>query len=643
MALVRAAALAVLMALGWLAPALAAPIEAYGRLPAIEQVAISPDGTMLAYVVTDGEKRAVVIRRTSDKSMVRGLNAGDTKVRDLRWAGSGHVLLTISVTTRAEGVLGRRREYFMVEDMDIATGRQRALMEKQAGAMNVVYGLPEVRIIDGTPIAFLHGIYFSDGSYGRLALFRINLKTGGSSIVESPLEDVDDWVIDASGEVIAQSEYDQKSGRWTLKLKTGRSWRTRDSRIVPTGSPSLYGLGRDSHAIVAGALNADGQPTYGEYSTGTETGAAAPLQDDFDTLIHDPVTQLLIGGSALVGDEERYTFFDPKTQSAWRTVAKAYAGNRVSLASWSDDRRKIVVRIDGADGPAFGLVDLDAKSAVWLAEIYGGLGPDGVAEQRAISYKAADGTEITGYLTLPKGRDPKGLPLVVLPHGGPAARDEPGFDWWAQALASRGYAVLQPNFRGSEGFGWKFMSAGFGQWGRKMQTDLSDGVRDLAAKGIIDPKRVCIVGGSYGGYAALAGATLDPGVYRCAVSVAGPADLRRFLQWGQQDFTSSQNSRLRYWTQFMGVDGIKDPDLADISPASHADAVSIPILLIHGRDDTVVPYEQSRIMETALKKAGKPVTLVTLDGEDHWLSRGATRLQMLNAVVAFLEANNPPR
>jgi dipeptidyl aminopeptidase/acylaminoacyl peptidase len=193
-----------------------------------------------------------------------------------------------------------------------------------------------------------------------------------------------------------------------------------------------------------------------------------------------------------------------------------------------------------------------------------------------------------------------------------------------------------------EGFGWDFVKAGFGQWGKAMQTDLSDGVRDLAKQGLIDPKRVCIVGASYGGYAALAGATLDKGVYRCAASIAGPSDLKRMLTDNEKRFGTVHNAAVRYWLRFMGADGVKDPDLTVISPAKLADQVEIPLLLIHGKDDTVVPYVQSQIMANALKKAGKPVELVTLEGEDHWLSGGATRLQMLTATVAFLEKNNPP-
>ena len=205
--------------------------------------------------------------------------------------------------------------------------------------------------------------------------------------------------------------------------------------------------------------------------------------------------------------------------------------------------------------------------------------------------------------------------------------------------ASRGYAVLQVNFRGSAGFGAQHLQAGYGQWGRKMQTDLSDGVRHLAGQGLIDPARVCIVGASYGGYAALAGATLDRGVYRCAASVAGVSDLRRMVGWSK---TNKGRTAQKYWIRFMGADDPDDPVLRELSPAEKVEGVTTPILLVHGRDDTVVPLEQSAIMQRALEKAGNPAEMVVMNGEDHWLSRGETRLRMLNAVTMFLEKNNPP-
>jgi dipeptidyl aminopeptidase/acylaminoacyl peptidase len=271
--------------------------------------------------------------------------------------------------------------------------------------------------------------------------------------------------------------------------------------------------------------------------------------------------------------------------------------------------------------------------------VYGGL--TAPLEVRRITYEAADGLQIPGYLTLPAGGPATMLPLILLAHGGPAVRDTSDFDWWAQALAAQGYAVLQPNYRGSA-TSQAFMQAGFGQWGRKMQTDLSDGVRYLAAQGIVDPARVCIVGASYGGYAALAGVTLDHGIYRCAVSVAGPSDLKLMLRWSNGKYGGRSSIAERYWERFMAVSGPDDAALEAISPIRHLDAVSVPVLLIHGRDDTVVPYEQSEAMYDALRRAKKQVDLVTLKHEDHWLSRGETRLQMLQTSIDFLRANNPP-
>jgi dipeptidyl aminopeptidase/acylaminoacyl peptidase len=175
-----------------------------------------------------------------------------------------------------------------------------------------------------------------------------------------------------------------------------------------------------------------------------------------------------------------------------------------------------------------------------------------------------------------------------------------------------------------------------------MQTDLSDGVRFLVREGIADSGRVCIVGASYGGYAALAGVTLDPGVYRCAASVAGLADLKRMLDWVNVKNGSGRNHAQRFWDRFMGVTGPGDPVVSRISPVDHVDAVNVPVLLIQGRDDTVVPFEQSEVMFKALRRSQKSVELVVLDHEDHWLSRSETRLQMLKSTVAFLHAHNPP-
>ena len=619
------------------------PLAAYGALPALEQVAISPNGRLLAIDFVKGEQRTIVVEDLTAQKIVTGVKVGETKVRFLQWAGDDHLIVTSSVTSGIFGVLVDRGEWFMAADLNVASKKLAPLLGDIDFAGNMVYGSPVVREVGGKPMLFLQGMRFI-GDEGQATLFRVDLDGDRSTPVsDMPGELGVEYLVGADGKPAAVTQYDALSKSWVLKVWTGAGWRQAEAEKAAIETPEMRGLGRDGRSILIGDREGDEFVLRELAPDGSKLSEPLPIPSDA-AVIHDPASHRLIGAAALHGDSLEYRFLDPHDDLQWRAIAAAFKDRSIELASWSDDRRKVVVRVTGAsEAPSYALVDLDAGAAIALGGEYPGLGPEGVGRVEPVSYKAADGLPLTGYLTLPNGRDPKKLPLIVFPHGGPAARDEPGFDWWAQAMASRGYAVLQVNYRGSDGFGWRFMSAGFGEWGQKMQTDLSDGVRYLAAQGTIDPARVCIVGASYGGYAALAGAALDTGVYRCAVDVSGLSDLSRFVAWGK----SREGARAgvgteRYWTRFMGASGLADPHLAAISPAAHADKVTVPVLIIHGKDDTVVPFEQSQIMVDALKKAGKSVELVVLNHEDHWLSHSDTRLQMLQATMDFLLKNNPP-
>jgi dipeptidyl aminopeptidase/acylaminoacyl peptidase len=223
-----------------------------------------------------------------------------------------------------------------------------------------------------------------------------------------------------------------------------------------------------------------------------------------------------------------------------------------------------------------------------------------------------------------------------MPHDNPNSHDQAIFDWQAQAFASRGYAVFQPNYRGSTGLGEPLRLAGKGQLGRKMQSDISDGLAELARRGLVDPKRACIVGIGFGGYAALAGVTVQRGLYRCAVAVAPITDLSRFQNTSYRE-AGFDPIVLRWLRETLGP----SEDFAAISPRKRAAEADAPILMIHGKDDVCVPFSQSQSMADALKDAGKPYELVALPEEDHWLSRPATRQQMLVTAVAFVEKHNP--
>ncbi|MGH6911535.1 MAG: alpha/beta hydrolase family protein, partial [Phenylobacterium sp.] len=542
---------------------------------------------------------------------LHGLGVGEAKVRDVQWAGPSHIILMTSVTAKLQDFVAPRAEYFRIFDYNLETQKLAPLLRDAPGMLPLIFDAPVVRVLGGKPYLYVQTYRFNSSGQSALALFRIDLATDRTSMMEAGGVDSRDWLVGDDGVAAAQVAADAQSGRWVLKLKAGAGWRENRTIEAKVERPNLIGLGRDAKSVLIGE-RVDGSVQIREVSP--EGVWSEPLKLQGDATIFDPLHHNLIGLRTLEGDEVRYSFFDPKDRAAWAAVRKALAADQATLVSWSDDRSKFVVATDSAtEGPAYCLVDLESGAVSRVGVAYESLRPDDISPVRPVRFKAQDGLELSGYLTTPRGRDAQTLPLVVFPHGGPAVRDGPGFDWWAQAMASRGYAVLQVNFRGSDGFGWKFLEAGFGQWGRKMQTDLSDGVRELARQGVVDPKRVCIVGGSYGGYAALAGPTLDPGVYRCAASYGGISDLRTFAPWVRsQNGVGSQ----RYLIRFIGAESARDPSMSEISPAAHADKVSVPILLIHGKDDTVVPLEQSQRMADALKAAGKPVELVVLDGTD---------------------------
>ena len=633
----------------------AAPLEAYGKLPSMDMVTISPDGAKVAFVQEVSGKQAVVVDQLSPSAVISELPPTGQKVRALIWADPTHLLVVKSQAGYAgREVQSNLTEFVTVQSFDLVKRKVTPLFGKDlstsqlrttssATTLNAISGQPQVRTVKGHTVVFARGVLFVD-SRSAPALISSDLTSGEEALVDSAhsSDQGRQWILDDQGVPVAQVTYDEGIQTWTLRLKRDSSFVEAYSVKAPNDQPSVRGFSPDGASLVLQTIRDDGAAEYHLVSLADgKLGPAISQYDAYSTMIDDPVTQHLIGGVKMAM-EPTYTFFDPKDQAAWNAVTATYAGEQVDPVSWSNDRSKIVVRVTGIKhGVEYAIIDLAAHKAMDVGPVYADIKPDDLADVALAAYPAKDGLKIDAFLTLPIGREPKNLPLIVLTHGGPAARDEIGFDWWAQALASRGYAVLQPQFRGSAGFGWKLESSGFGEFGRKMQSDLSDGVRALAAKGYIDPKRVCIVGASYGGYAALAGVTLEQGVYRCAVAVAGVSDMRDMVGRGLVD--ASRSSTVRYWDRFVGAKGPTDPVFDEISPVRHAAQASVPILLVHGKDDTVVPFSQSTKMETALKSANKPVEFVTLDREDHWLSREETREQMLKATVSFLEKNNPPQ
>jgi dipeptidyl aminopeptidase/acylaminoacyl peptidase len=310
--------------------------------------------------------------------------------------------------------------------------------------------------------------------------------------------------------------------------------------------------------------------------------------------------------------------------------------NRVISMS-SDGEKMLIWSGSAADPGTYFYYDATTAKMSMLARPYGSMTDKPLANMDSVSYAARDGLQIPAYLTLPTGVEVRQLPLIVLPHGGPFLRDEWGYDTWVQFLANRGYVVLQPNFRGSTGYGRDFVAKGEGQWGRTMQDDLDDGVKWLVEQGKVDPKRVCIMGGSYGGYAALWAAVRNPEIYRCAISLAGISDLAAMIKYDRRSFAAT-----RYYTAWRErVQGDKGFDLNTVSPLYAVDRINIPLLIAHGTDDENVPLAQSKKLHEALLKANKPHSYIVYEGEGHGFDNPANATAFLEQVEQFLRTNNP--
>jgi dipeptidyl aminopeptidase/acylaminoacyl peptidase len=628
----------------------AAPLEVYGRLPRLEHIALSPDGSKVAFVRTNGEQRILVITELASGRLLGTVRAGDDKLRAIEWADDSHVVIETSVTGVLHGNMFRMSnvwEWFQTQVYDLASGQvfpipQSKNSSEDLALLNVVGSL-EVRRVRDRTVVFVEGAKLGKGGRGQYlerVLLSVDLDNHVVHQVSEAKPETVGWVVDGNGAVAAEETYVQKSGQWSMLIPHDGHTQAAASGTGLIEFPYILGMGPTADTLLVSSIE-DDEPVWRLLSL--KDGTMSPPMAERKQLEHpieSRVTHRMIGG-VHIGDSAEYVFFDPATEESWKAIVRAFPDERVVLESASNDFGKVIVRVEGQrDGFAYQLVDLGTHHAEALGDIYEGVSAP--FEVRRITYTAGDGLKIAAYLTLPRGKPAQKLPLIVLPHGGPAVRDTADFDWWSQALADQGYAVLRPNYRGSN-VTRALLTKGFGEWGRRMQTDLSDGVRYLAKEGVIDPARVCIVGASYGGYAALAGVSLDPGVYRCAVSVAGPSDLQRMLTWiNLRQGSAGANQTQRYWDRFMGVSGPDDPALDAISPIKHLGAITAPVLLIHGKDDTVVPFEQSQVMYDALQREKKDVELIPLNGEDHWLSRSATRLQMLQSSVAFLRAHNPP-
>jgi dipeptidyl aminopeptidase/acylaminoacyl peptidase len=641
------------------APALAQdaplPVEAFGRLPAVSGAAISADGSKIALAMSQGDQSFISVIDLNERRRIfaAGVEA-NSQLRSVSWADDTHVEFVISRTFHPGEVLPsnmrfrgspRRVDYYRTGLVELGTEEMRLLTTNEEDPW-ADQGSYLVAPIEGDP------------GYGRMigrargtdainpTIYRVNLATGRVRLAhaQGTNEDTIGFVLDERGDVAARIDSDRSSNRWRVFVYDDANPRMLMEDHSATGEPiNLEGLLPDGRLA---ALDEDESGEFFALHAISRTDGAREVlfqreKNEIDYAINDPWTRQVVG-VAWTEVEGRQQFFDAQLQTAYERVAALFEDGSAILSSWSRDRARMLVYGEhGFDGGGYYVLTPADGALQRISMLYPELAEGANGVRQSITYRARDGVRIPAYLTLPPVENPRGLPLVLLVHGGPHARDHFGFDWWASFLASRGYAVLQPNYRGSTGYGASWEDAGRGQWGGLMQTDVEDGVGALGRAGIIDPARVCIVGASYGGYAALAGATLTPDRYKCAASIAGVSDLNEFLRQRQQA-TGDESMASDFWRISIGDRQEDRERIRGVSPANLADRVQIPILLIHGTDDTVVPIAQSRRMLDRLRDNGKDVRFVELRGDDHWLSDAETRIQMLRELETFLAANLPP-
>ncbi|MBQ3586515.1 MAG: S9 family peptidase, partial [Synergistaceae bacterium] len=482
------------------------PMEDFFRNPTNAAFSISPDGTKLAFARPWEHRMNVYVRDIATGNEKRITSATERDIAGFFWKGSGKIVY-------AQDSGGDENFHIYVTDIDGTNAKDLTPFEKvKAGVVDD---------LEDAPIHMLIGMNRRNPEV--FDVYRCNILTGELELVGENPGNITGWMTDHDGKLRAAVQTDGVNE--TLLYRSDES---QDFHVLmtlnfkETFSPVMFTYDNKMMYVVSN-LSTDKTAiyTYDPETNKTLDFIFGHDEVDVGSLMHSKKRKI-ITGVTYTTDRRHYKFFDSEREELQKTLDAFFPGVEAAVADIDDDERRVIVRTysDRTRG-AYYLFDRKDESMSKLADLSPWLKADQMAPMKAITFTARDGLTIHGYITLPVGVEAKNLPLVVIPHGGPSARDGWGFDSEAQFLANRGIAVLQVNFRGSTGYGKSFWLAGFKQWGRKMQDDVTDGVQWAVSEGIADRSRLAIYGGSYGGYSALAGATFTPYLYACAVSYVG--------------------------------------------------------------------------------------------------------------------------
>lgn len=634
--------LILILALSWMIDGRAElPLEAYGQLPSVSGLAISPDGSRIAFRRSTNEMDAVIVIDRTAGEGIAAIDGSKTRLRTIRFLDRDKLIL---YAAQSDYVPAARLKLRISGSFtyDVRSNELRSMLTNSSHVYPSQTGLGRMVSYNPESGAVYMPAYVQRGA-GRpptYGLFEITPSYPDGRLLQKGTTDTVDWFVDRDGRIIAQEEFDERKD-------VQRIWRWDDDTrtLVYESGPlkpayDIVGLGLDRQSLVVEMRQLGGEfNDYMELRLDDGHPGDVLFQNDgadIDYALMD--FERRVHGVQFTGFFPRYKFHDATLTRRVRTAQASLPTSAAYLEDWSPDFGYLIFRATGGwTAGTYLIVERDSSEPRLLLNSRDGIPAEAVAPTSVLHYEAQDGLAIPALVTARADvRNAGNAPLIVFPHGGPEAYDRYGFDWIAQYFASRGFVVLQPQFRGSSGFGATLRKAGRGQWGGAMSSDLDDGVRHLADTGLIDDQRVCMVGISYGGYAALAAGAFSPYDYRCLVSVSGVSDLSSMLVH-QRRLRGEQSRAMRYWKEQFGVEESRDRSLDDASPVRFAENFRSPVLLVHGLDDAIVPFNQSSRMHRALRRANKEAKLVRLDGEDHFLSGYETRLQALRAIAEFIE------
>jgi dipeptidyl aminopeptidase/acylaminoacyl peptidase len=501
--------------------------ELYFGDPEISGAQLSPDGRHIAFLKPLKGTRNVWVKAASEPFEKARPVTADTKrpIGQFFWSRDSRFILFVQDQGGDENY-----NVYAVDPAAAPPGGAEVPAARNLtaakGVRAFIYAVPK-----SEPDAIYVGLNDREAAWHDL--YKVRISTGERQLLRKNTERLTGWVFDTKDQLRLATRSAENGDTEVLRIDASGFSKIYSCNVFETCSPVQFH--KDGARAYMVSNKGDGvdlmRLTLLDVATGAETVVESDPQKrvDIDNAIFSEKTDELVA-TVYVDDRQRIYFKDPVFEADYRFVEKQLPGRQLTFRSPTADEQRWIVSAgsDVEPGEAY-LYDRASKTLTLQYRVYEKLPRATLAPMTSVRYQSSDGLEIPAYLTLPKGVAPKGLPAIVLPHGGPWARDTWGYDPFAQFLANRGYAVLQPNFRGSTGYGRRFLDAGNKQWGERMQDDLTWGVKYLTARGIADPKRVGIFGGSYGGYATLAGVAFTPDVYAAGVSLVGPSNLLTLL------------------------------------------------------------------------------------------------------------------